>query len=207
MWSLLPIQDDSITYIERQLENGRGLAGLIRSCDLRKGVVSAFLPDEDIWRSAGYATEAMRNKDQESEAITALANHFTSLYGLTSNSRKVLICEFADGAKSPPVHEIDRGHNAGKRYQTLWIRGAERPSFNNELWFVGPESQVNDVRQALLEELWFPAVGMLTRLPDDLVFSDNQVISYDLLRTLVMNLEAVIVGAWDSMNYLVWSPK
>jgi hypothetical protein len=204
--SLVKIDDASITYIQEQLARGRGLARSLGELDLRRGTVQAFIPSEQMSLATEYASGALRG-DQEGKVVSALASYLVSSYGVTSDSDDVLLCQFADGAVRPPD---DGGHDIcgdGETYKTAWLCDAERAEDNGELWYVDRESSFAGMVTMLEKELWFPSVCILTGRTEGKILGHGELITYKTLSDMTRTLRAALIGGWDSMNYLLWTPE
>lgn len=205
-FSLVSIEDRSLAYIRDQLQYARGLGQLVRRLDLDAGTVQAFLPSSDPLLATRYSDGALRDDAQEGRAVTALGQHLAATYGLTTNTRRVLICQFADGAQSPPEDGTGVSSTRAEPYQTVWLYGADESYQDGELWCADSRTELVGVVAMLRKALWFPAVGVLTTLPDDTTVSDGETLALDRLWPLVRDADVVLIGAWDAMNYLIWTP-
>ncbi len=206
-FSLVSIEDNSLAYIHDQLEHGRGLAQLVRRRQLGTGTVHALLPSSDPSLATGYANGALRDTAQEEDAVTAVAQHLVATYGLTADVGMLLICQFADGAQRPPERGPQDSFEIARPYSTAWLHGADQAYQDGELWYADSRTELAGVVAMLDLALWFPAVGVLTMLPDDTVIADREPLAYDRLWPLVRDAHVILIGAWDAMNYLLWTPR
>jgi hypothetical protein len=206
---LAPIEEASLTFIRDELDGARGLGQLVRELDLETGRIHALLPKRDPSLAARYADGALRDNAEETEAVTVLAQHLMSRFGVTVDPAVLLISQFADGPSRRPSEQDLAGTSASAKgpYFTAWLQGADQPYQDGELWYVDSRSQLPDVITMLDEVLWFPTVAVLTKLPDGSVIDDSESLAYGFLRQLVRDALVVLVGGWDAMNYLLWTPR
>jgi hypothetical protein len=206
---LAPIEDASVTFIRDELAGARGLGQLVRELDLETGRVHAVLPNRDPSLAARYADGALRDSDEETEVVTALAHDLMSGFGVTVDPGMLLISQFADGASRRPFEQDISGTSpsAKEPWFTAWLQGADQPYQDGELWYVDSRSQLPDVITMLDRALWFPTVAVLGKLPDGSVIDDREALAYGFLRQLVRDALLVLVGGWDAMNYLLWTPR
>lgn len=201
---LVDLEADSVAYIREQLESARGLGQLLARLDLESGRVQAFVPEDLPAAASGYRTGALRGKAQEAEVLAVLAEYLIESRGLTSRADLALIAQFAEGARLPPDDERSDG-GGPSQYRTVWLVGAQPEYYNGELWVIDSEVEAHVVQGLLQELLWFPAVAVLTEVNDR--FSDNDKVELEPLWDIVRDPEAVLVGGWDAMNYLLWTPE
>ncbi len=206
MPTLVAIEQKSTTFIRRQLGLGRGLGQqLLKQLKLDSGSVHAVLPADSASSMAHeYADGALRDAAQEHEVVEALGTYLEEEHGVTVEPDVLLLCQFPDGAvrrattggmKAPPMHK------------TLWLVGADRNEDNGELWYVDSRSDLASSVKLLSDALWVPAIGVVTQVTDEAKrVIDGNDLQYDDLRKLVKRARAVLVGAWDEMNYLIWTP-
>jgi hypothetical protein len=204
-YTLSPI-DDSLPYMQEQMRRGRGLAHLLVELDLTSGTVQAFLPADEPSRAEGYAKGALRDSEQEGEAVAALADYLVAQYDITREPAEVLICQFADGASVPPESGSHVSPSAREPWKTIWLSGAKRRWADGELWYVDASSDFDHLVKMLQRELWFPAICVLAQLPKSLAGGLPDEIEYARLGELLQEPQAILVGGWDAMNYLIWTP-
>src|SRR5271168_503333 len=118
---LSPIDDGSLSYIREELRFGRGLTQVLRGLDFASGTVQALLPADEQARADGYANGALRDSEQEGEAVSALADYLVAKYGVTREPSEILICQFADGAAVPPEAGSHVISSAREPWNTTWL--------------------------------------------------------------------------------------
>lgn len=91
--------------------------------------------------------------------------------------------------------------------KTIWLEGASRREYNGELSYVDSQADHASTTALLCDGLWFPAIGVVTQVQQGKRLVDGDSLQYDDLWDLVKNPRAVLVGAWDEMNYLLWTPN
>jgi hypothetical protein len=206
-YGLQSIDASSIAYSVEQLESGQGLAHLLLRTDLHLGRVQAFLPSDDPLAAAGFSDGSLRGSEQESEAIRLLAEHLVNSYGLTQHPELLLIGQFPEGAKRREQPGSDAVADSDQTaYLTAWLVGANPAYYNGELWYVDKSSTLSAVERLLHDLLWFPAVAVLAKAPEGRHPTKDSEISLESLSVLVERPHAILIGAWDAMNYLFWSP-
>ncbi len=206
MPTLVAIEQKSTTFIRRQLGLGRGLGQqLLKQLKLDSGSVHAVLPADSASSMAHeYADGALRDTAQEHEVVKALATYLEEEHGVTVEPDVLLLCQFPDGAVR---RSATGGVKASPMHKTLWLVGADRNEDNGELWYVDSRSDLASSVKLLSDALWVPAIGVVTQVTDETArVIDGGDLQHDDLRKLVKRARAVLVGAWDEMNYLIWTP-
>jgi hypothetical protein len=204
MISLATIEHESVEFIRQQLSRGRGLGQLLSQLDIDSGTVHAILPADAVKLAHEYANGAMRDAAQEHELVHALGTHLRTKYGISVEPDVLLLCQFPDGAVQRP----DTGSIKQQPiHKTLWLEGAPRKEDNGELWYVDSQSDRSDIVKLLSDTLWFTAIGVVAKWREGEQVVDGNSLNYDDLRDLVKEPCAVLVGAWDEMNYLIWTPS
>jgi hypothetical protein len=198
-FSLIAIEG-AAPYLEEELEKGRGLAQLARRLDLQDGHLSAFVPDGRHSLASQFRTGALRDSEEEAQALHLLTSYLMAEHGLSTEPRKLLISQFADGAEVP-------GGEPSDPFPTVWLQGARHPYQDGELWYQGYRASPADVEDMLGRALWFPAVGVVLTLPEGTKVEAGQCLDYEILAGWMQRPDVVLVGGWDAMNYLIWTPK
>lgn len=201
---LVDIETGSLAYMQEQLMSARGLGSLLSKLDLTAGRVVAFVADSVPEAASTYQSGSLRDIGQEREAIAELANYLVTVRGLTLRADIVLVGQFAEGPRQAPSDMAATGRADGG-YHTAWLTGAQPQYHNGELWHAGLGDDVKSVEALLKDLLWFPAIAVVARLPDDTKLGEN--IGYEVLADIVQDPEVILVGAWDAMNYLIWTPE
>lgn len=199
---LSSIGDRSLDYISGQLKGGQGLAHLLGSVDLRDGEVQAFVSGDDASAAVTYDTGSLPSEAHEANAINALTSYLITSYGLTNRPGVALIGQFPDGAKRRP--DVSPAKERAP-YSTAWLTGAKPAYYNGELWYVDQHSTCDALEVMLHDLLWFPAVAAVVEVNEELV--DDGAIDFGALARLVERPRAILIGAWDAMNYLLWAPS
>ena len=205
-FSCVHIGGPAASYVRAETEFGRALAQVVRGIDFESGHFSAFVPDRDGMLVHAFADGALRDGDEEARAVRCVADLLIKDLGLGVEPGTVLLCEFADGATQPPPSAQSRGADDGA-FPTVWITGAKESYQNGELWFAGQGVDEEFVTKMLEQTLWFPAVAVLIRNVTDASLRHGQTIPYSALRNLAQAPSLVLCGAWDAMNYLLWTPS
>jgi hypothetical protein len=200
-----PIDAGSITYVVEQLESGQGLAHLLLRSDLRAGRVQACLPSDEPLTAADFSNGSLRDDQQEAEALRTLTGHLINSCGLTRDPTLLLLGQFPDGAKQRGLRDAIANEDRD-RYSTAWLKDADPPYYNGELWYADRSSTFAAIETLLRDLLWFPAIAVLVQAPDGRRLTNDSKISFESLSVLVERPRAILIGAWDAMNYLLWTP-
>lgn len=199
-YTLLQLEDDSRRYMMAQFAAGQGLAHLLGQINLRTGVVQAFVPDDDPSIAAGYASGSLRDAKEEDAVVALATDYLVDSFGLTNDQNVVLLGQFPDGARQP-TSDIP----SGRQYSTAWLTGAAPSYYNGELWYVTGHVDQGVARSLLADLLWFPSIATVIHA-DMAELLEGREISFETLAELVRKPRAILVGGWDAMNYLIWTP-
>ncbi|HXB66334.1 MAG TPA: hypothetical protein VNV42_15810 [Solirubrobacteraceae bacterium] len=150
----------------------------------------------------GYEKGSLRNAEEESEVVALVCDYLVDTLGLTSNPTIALLGQFPDGARRPTA-DVPRG----RQYSTAWLAGAEPPYYDGELWYVAGHAKRTAARSLLADLLWFPAIATVIQIAEADELRECSEIDFEVLAELVREPRAILVGGWDAMNYLLWTPE
>jgi hypothetical protein len=200
-YTLSHLDNNSLRYIATQFEAGQGLAHLLGRVDLGAGVVQAFVPDDKPSFAGNYASGSLRDAEEESTAVTLVCDYLIDSFGLTGDPNIALLGQFPDGAR-----QITADIPSSRQYSTIWLTGATPSYYNGELWFIAGDVDREAARSLLADLLWFPSIATVTNIFDASKLHEGGEINFEALAELVREPYAILVGGWDAMNYLIWTP-
>lgn len=194
------IDDRSVEFVRTELAGRSGLTPLVRNLDFASFEAVAWIPDDAPRLVNAYADGSLQSASQKSQAVLEVARHLHDKHALGRDDNIILLCQFADRPREPSRNPKD---DVLKPYKSAWLTGCADGG-DGELWIADSSTSSEGVLQLLADELWFPAVGILTAVDREKNIEDGDEIFFDDLSDMVCKSTVVLVGGWDATNYLVF---
>jgi len=179
---------DAITYMRSYLAVGEALGHALLEVPLEHGRVVTYLPESaDPGKVAAFWEGGINYEG----GITRLVAEFISSYLCEGDNRLAFFEDMTSRPESPWTTE------PGARYVVL----------GREVYlYLTPESATQEeVHRTMVDSYSWRFVAVLSDTESSLNLLAGQEIGIEFLQLLAASVQHIVVGAYDSEGYLIWS--